>query len=65
MVKQTVGEYIAKDPKLARYQAMVRNMIATNPDYMFIQINKEENSKVDELSKLVQNDSNLGSSVYF
>lgn len=43
---------------------MVRNMISTNPDYVFIQINREKNSKEDELYKLVQNDSDLGSSVY-
>ncbi|XP_074361085.1 uncharacterized protein LOC141701300 [Apium graveolens] len=50
VVRQTNGEYIAKDPQLARYQAM---------------INREENSKSDELSKLVQNTSDLSSSVYF
>ncbi|XP_074346516.1 uncharacterized protein LOC141685307 [Apium graveolens] len=65
MVKQTSGEYIAKDPTLAQYQAMVRNILETTPDITILQINKEENSKADELSKLVQNTSDLTSSVYF
>ncbi|XP_074346728.1 uncharacterized protein LOC141685533 [Apium graveolens] len=65
VVKQTNGEYIAKDPTLAQYQAMVRNILGTTPDITILQINREENSKADELSKLVQNTSDLASSVYF
>ncbi|XP_074327573.1 uncharacterized protein LOC141665486 [Apium graveolens] len=65
VVKQTSGEYIAKDPTLAQYQAMVRNILEATPDITILQINREENSKADELSKLVQNTSDLVSSVYF
>ncbi|XP_074324267.1 uncharacterized protein LOC141661182 [Apium graveolens] len=31
VVKQTSGEYIAKDPTLAQYQAMVRNILEALP----------------------------------
>ncbi|XP_074374612.1 uncharacterized protein LOC141715023 [Apium graveolens] len=65
MVKQTNEAYIAKDPTLAQYQAMVRNILGTTPDITILQINREENSKAEELSKLVQNTSDLTSSVYF
>ncbi|XP_074374562.1 uncharacterized protein LOC141714969 [Apium graveolens] len=65
VVKQTTGEYIAKDPTLAQYQAMVRSTLEATPDITILHINREENSKADELSKLVQNSSDLVSSVYF
>ncbi|XP_074323710.1 uncharacterized protein LOC141660621 [Apium graveolens] len=65
VVRQTNGEYIAKDPKLARYQQMVRAILETIPDSTILQINIEENAKADELSKLIQNTSDLSSSVYF
>ncbi|XP_074364000.1 uncharacterized protein LOC141704711 [Apium graveolens] len=65
VVRQTTGEYIAKDPKLARYQEMVRAILETIPDPTILQINREENAKEDELSKLIQNNSDLSSSVYF
>ncbi|XP_074337280.1 uncharacterized protein LOC141674475 [Apium graveolens] len=64
-VRQTNGEYITKDPKLAQYQKMVRAILETIPDPTILQINREENTKADELSKLAQNTSNLSSSVYF
>ncbi|XP_074323622.1 uncharacterized protein LOC141660529 [Apium graveolens] len=47
VVKQTNGEYIAKDPKLAQYQAMVRSILEIIPDTTILQINREENSKAD------------------
>ncbi|XP_074346726.1 uncharacterized protein LOC141685532 [Apium graveolens] len=65
VVKQTNGEYIVKDPTLAQYQAMVQNILGTTPDITKLQINRKENSKADELSKLMQNTSDLTSSVYF
>ncbi|XP_074336344.1 uncharacterized protein LOC141673494 [Apium graveolens] len=65
MVRQTNGEYIAKDPKLAQYQAMVRVILKTIPDSTILQIKREENSKADDPSKLVQNTSDLSSSFYF
>ncbi|XP_074351917.1 uncharacterized protein LOC141691071 [Apium graveolens] len=65
VVRQTNGEYIAKDPKLARYQEMVRAILETIPDSTILQIIREENAKADELSKLIQNISDLSSSVYF
>ncbi|XP_074323242.1 uncharacterized protein LOC141660177 [Apium graveolens] len=65
VVRQTSGEYITKDPKLARYQEMVISILETIPDSAILQINREENVKADELSKLVQNTSDLSSSIYF
>ncbi|XP_074356456.1 uncharacterized protein LOC141696174 [Apium graveolens] len=65
VVKQTNGEYIAKDPVLAKYQALVQNYLALIPKTQVIQICKEENSEADNLSKLVQNSSDLNFSVYF
>ncbi|XP_074374654.1 uncharacterized protein LOC141715068 [Apium graveolens] len=65
VVRQTNGEYIEKDPKLARYQEMVRAILETIPDSTILQINREDNAKADKLSKLVQNTSDLSSSVYF
>ncbi|XP_074361821.1 uncharacterized protein LOC141701983 [Apium graveolens] len=65
VVRQTTGEYIVKDPKLARYQEMVRAILETIPDPTILQINREENAKEDELSKLVQNNSDLSNLVYF
>ncbi|XP_074326655.1 uncharacterized protein LOC141664597 [Apium graveolens] len=65
VVRQTNGEYVTKDPKLARYQEMVRTILETIPNSTILQINREENAKADELSKLVQNTSYLSSSVYF
>ncbi|XP_074377178.1 uncharacterized protein LOC141718697 [Apium graveolens] len=65
VVKQTSGEYITKDPTLAQYQAMVRNILEATPDITILQINREENNKADELSKLIQNTSDFASSVYF
>ncbi|XP_074337411.1 uncharacterized protein LOC141674600 [Apium graveolens] len=44
---------------------MVRSILETIPDPTILQINREENTKADELSKLVQNTSDLSSSVYF
>ncbi|XP_074355311.1 uncharacterized protein LOC141694190 [Apium graveolens] len=44
---------------------MVHGILEIIPDTTILQINREENSKADELSKLVQNTSDLSSSVYF
>ncbi|KAL8147927.1 hypothetical protein AgCh_005306 [Apium graveolens] len=65
VVKQTNGEYIANDPVLAKYQALVQSYLALIPKSQVIQIYREENSEVDTLSKLVQNSSDLDCSVYF
>ncbi|XP_074356236.1 uncharacterized protein LOC141695931 [Apium graveolens] len=53
MVKQTNGEYIAKDEKLAQYQTLVRSILETILDTTILQINRKENSRADELYKLV------------
>ncbi|XP_074328306.1 uncharacterized protein LOC141666212 [Apium graveolens] len=50
---------------MQQYQAMVRNILEATPDITILQINREENSRADELSKLAQNTSDLASSVYF
>ncbi|XP_074351881.1 uncharacterized protein LOC141691033 [Apium graveolens] len=50
VVEQINGEYITKDPILAKYQAL---------------ISREENEEADILSKLVRNSSDLDGSVYF
>ncbi|XP_074351570.1 uncharacterized protein LOC141690693 [Apium graveolens] len=65
VVKQTSGEYIVKDPILAQYQTMVRSILEATPDITILHINRKENSKADELSKLVHNTSDLASLVYF
>ncbi|XP_074362316.1 uncharacterized protein LOC141702547 [Apium graveolens] len=65
VVKQTNGEYIAKDPTLAKYQALVQSYLASIPSYQVLQICREEIEEADILSKLVLNSSDLDSSVYF
>ncbi|XP_074342597.1 uncharacterized protein LOC141680206 [Apium graveolens] len=65
VVKQTNGKYIAKDPVLAKYQALVQSYLALIPKTQVLQICREENSKADTLSKLVQNSSDLDCFVYF
>ena len=65
MVKQIKGEYIAKDPQLAQYQALVQTYLSQLAEVDLVQINREDNIRVDALSKLVQNSADLDSSVYF
>ncbi|XP_074351420.1 uncharacterized protein LOC141690527 [Apium graveolens] len=65
VVKQTNGEYIAKDPTLAKYQALVQSYLASIPSHQVLQICREENEEADILSKLVRNSSDLDCSVYF
>ncbi|XP_074374458.1 uncharacterized protein LOC141714862 [Apium graveolens] len=65
VVKQTNGEYIAKDHILAKYQALVQSYLASIPKHQVLQICREENEEADILSKLVQNSSDLDCSVYF
>ncbi|XP_074351331.1 uncharacterized protein LOC141690425 [Apium graveolens] len=65
VVKQTNGEYIAKDPTLAKYQALLQSYLASIPSHQVIQICREENEEADILAKLVRNSSDLDCSVYF
>ena len=65
VVKQTKGEYIAKDPQLAQYQALVQTYLTQMAEVQLLQINREDNIRADALSKLVQNSADLDSSVYF
>ncbi|XP_074351657.1 uncharacterized protein LOC141690785 [Apium graveolens] len=65
VVKQTNGEYITKDPILAKYQALVQSYLASIPKHQVLQICREENEETDILSKLVRNSSDLDCSVYF
>ncbi|XP_074351489.1 uncharacterized protein LOC141690599 [Apium graveolens] len=65
VVKQTNGEYIAKDPVLAKYQDLVQRCLSLIPKSQVLQISRGENSEADTLSKLVQNSSVLDFSVYF
>ncbi|XP_074374329.1 uncharacterized protein LOC141714728 [Apium graveolens] len=65
VVKQTNGEYIAKDPTLAKYQALVQSYLASIPSHQVLQICRVENEEADILSKLVWNSSDLDCSVYF
>ncbi|KAL8104218.1 hypothetical protein AgCh_028445 [Apium graveolens] len=65
VVKQINGEYITKDPILAKYQALVQSYLTLIPKTQVLQIRREENSEADTLSKLVQNSSDLDCSVYF
>lgn len=63
VVKQTNGEYLAKDLPLAKYQALVQSYLALIPRYQVLRINREENMKASILSKLVQNSVDLENSV--
>ncbi|XP_074351479.1 uncharacterized protein LOC141690591 [Apium graveolens] len=63
--KQTNGEYIAKDPVLAKYQALVQSYMSLIPKSQVLQISRGENSEADTLSKLVQNSFYLDCSIYF
>ncbi|XP_017239647.2 uncharacterized protein LOC108212431 [Daucus carota subsp. sativus] len=65
VVRQTRKEYLAKDPVLTKYQTLVQSYLATIPHHQILQVNREENTEADILSKLVQNSSDLDSSVYF
>ncbi|XP_074357988.1 uncharacterized protein LOC141697479 [Apium graveolens] len=65
VVKQINGEYIVKDPTLAKYQALVQSYLASIPCHQVLQICREENEEADILSKLVRNSSDLDCSVYF
>ena len=65
MVRQTRKECLAKDPALTKYQTLVQSYLATIPNHQVLQVNREENTEADILSKLVQNSSDLDSSVYF
>ncbi|XP_074363589.1 uncharacterized protein LOC141707943 [Apium graveolens] len=65
VVKQTNEEYIAKDPFLEKYQALVQSYLASIPKYQVLQICREENEEAEILSKLVRNSSDLDYSVYF
>ncbi|XP_074377022.1 uncharacterized protein LOC141718540 [Apium graveolens] len=65
VVKQTNGEYVAKDLILEKYQAPVQSYLASIPRHQVLQICREENEEADTLSKLVRNSSDLDCSVYF
>ncbi|XP_074342530.1 uncharacterized protein LOC141680119 [Apium graveolens] len=65
VVKQTNGEYMEKDPILAKYQALVQSYLPSIPNHQVLQICREENEEGDILSKLVRNSSDLDCSVYF
>nr|XP_017227831.1 PREDICTED: uncharacterized protein LOC108203420 [Daucus carota subsp. sativus] len=65
VVRQTNGEYLAKDPILTKYQALMKSYRTLIPGGKILQVNREENTEADNLSKLVQNSADLDSSVYF
>nr|XP_017250520.1 PREDICTED: uncharacterized protein LOC108221132 [Daucus carota subsp. sativus] len=65
VVRQTNGEYLAKDPILTKYQALVKGYLTLIPGCRILQVNREENAEADNLSRLVQNSADLDSSVYF
>ncbi|XP_074375650.1 uncharacterized protein LOC141717464 [Apium graveolens] len=65
VVKQTNGEYIAKDHTLAKYQALVQSYLASIPNHQVLQVCQEENEEADILSNLVRNSSDLDCLVYF
>ncbi|XP_074324051.1 uncharacterized protein LOC141660975 [Apium graveolens] len=65
VVRQTNGEYIAKNPTLEKYQALVQSYLASIPSHQVLQICRKENEEADILSKLVRNSSDLDCSVYF
>nr|XP_017239743.1 PREDICTED: uncharacterized protein K02A2.6-like [Daucus carota subsp. sativus] len=65
VVRQTNGEYLAKDPILTKYQALVKSYLTLIPGCRILQVNREGNAEADNLSRLVQNSADLDSSVYF
>ncbi|XP_074327299.1 uncharacterized protein LOC141665219 [Apium graveolens] len=65
VVKQANGEYIAKDPILAKYQAVVQSYLASIQKHQVLQICREDYEEADIISKLVRNSSDLDCSVYF
>ncbi|XP_074337088.1 uncharacterized protein LOC141674266 [Apium graveolens] len=65
VVKKINGEYIAKDPILEKYQALVQSYLASIPNHQVLLIYRQENEEADILSKLVGNSSDLDCSVYF
>ncbi|XP_017252905.2 uncharacterized protein LOC108223256 [Daucus carota subsp. sativus] len=65
VVWQTNGEYLAKDPILTKYQALVKSYLTLIPGFKILQVNREENAEADNLSRLVQNSTDLDSWVYF
>ncbi|XP_063938044.1 uncharacterized protein LOC135147920 [Daucus carota subsp. sativus] len=65
VARQTKSEYLAKDPILTKYQALVKSYLTLIPGYKILQVNREENAEADNLSRLVHNSADLDSSVYF
>ncbi|XP_017221564.1 uncharacterized protein LOC135148512 [Daucus carota subsp. sativus] len=54
VVRQTTGDYAVKDSTLARYQQQVQTRLSTFKSYQLHQINREDNSIADSLSKLLE-----------
>ncbi|XP_028094673.1 uncharacterized protein LOC114294718 [Camellia sinensis] len=52
VVNQVSGEYEARDERMAKYQALVREEIKKFPAIRVEQINREENNSADELAGL-------------
>ncbi|XP_028113210.1 uncharacterized protein LOC114311294 [Camellia sinensis] len=52
VVNQVSGEYEARDERMAKYQALVREEIRKFPAIRVEQINREENNSADELAGL-------------
>ena len=66
VVRQTVGEYATKDLVLAKYQTIVQSLLSSITNPTLVQVNREDNTIADLLSKLTDMDKEgLDGSVYF
>lgn len=66
VIRQLTGEYAANDSNLIRYQALARGLLAKFSHHELHQIDRQDNSMADLLSRLIVSEkSSLDASVYF
>ena len=66
VVRQTAGEYATNDLVLAKYQAIVQSLLSSFTKPTLVQVDREDNTTADLLSKLTETDrEGLDGSVYF
>lgn len=56
IVKHMLGEYVVNHPLLIQYMDLVMSLIEHFKYWELVQINRAENKRADELSKLASND---------
>ncbi|XP_074373921.1 uncharacterized protein LOC141714292 [Apium graveolens] len=66
MVRQTTGDYATKDITLTKYHALVKSLLAFFSTHTLVQVDREDNTMTDLLSKLIELEKDqLEGSVYF